>query len=141
MLNTLLDKYEPYFLALRSPEQHKRYKRNWSARFGLRAVESIKPGELEAYRRELLARLAVASVNREFAFLRRVFSLAQRDGLVASSPADNVRQLRENNQRCRWLTAEEEAKLLETTVSGRGRIPRFHGPSINAVKNYNWHPV
>ena len=61
VLDTLLDKYQPHFLALRSPEQHKRYKRNWSDRLGLRAVEIIKPGELESIRRQMLASLAPAS--------------------------------------------------------------------------------
>lgn len=112
VLDVLLDKYQPHFLALRSPEQHKRYKRKWSACLGYRAVETIKPGELESIRRQMLASLAPASVNREFAFLRRVFSLAKTDGLIPENPVDRVQQLRENNQRCRWLTADEEAKLL-----------------------------
>jgi site-specific recombinase XerD len=66
-------------------------------------------------------KMAPASINRELAFLKRVFSVAAADGLVDSNPVDAVRFFRENNARVRYLTPEEEERLCKA-------MPAEHWP-------------
>jgi integrase len=63
-----------------------------------------------------------ASVNRELACLSRIFSMAIRDGLTFSNPCDQVKLLREDNQRTRYLTGDEEANLLKHCVGEREHL-------------------
>ena len=51
------------------------------------------------------------TVNRELMFLKRVFNLAPRDGKAERNPVRDVKFFKEDNQRVRWLTEEEEARL------------------------------
>ena len=44
-------------------------------------------------------------------FLKRVFNLAPRDGKAERNPVRDVKFFKEDNQRVRWLTEEEEARL------------------------------
>jgi len=55
--------------------------------------------------------MAPASINRELAFLKRVFTVAVGDGLADTNPVRAVKLFRENNRRVRYLTDEEEARL------------------------------
>jgi hypothetical protein len=43
------------------------------------ALEDLTPAELERFRTERLAKIKPATINREFALLRRVFNVAIRD--------------------------------------------------------------
>lgn len=52
-----------------------------------------------------------ASINRELAFLRRVFNVAIEDGLLDKNPVRPKMFAKENNQRVRFLSPEEEAEL------------------------------
>src|SRR4029453_17613258 len=51
--------------------------------------------------------------NSDVCFLKRVFNIAIGDGLVESNPVRPVKFFRENSQRVRFLTDEEEPKLRE----------------------------
>jgi site-specific recombinase XerD len=52
-----------------------------------------------------------ASVDREVAFLKRVFNVAIDDSLADANPVRKVKLLRENNARVRYLTDDEQARL------------------------------
>ena len=52
-----------------------------------------------------------ASVNREIAFLKRAYNVAIADGLLETNPVRQVKLLKENNARVRYLTDVEEARL------------------------------
>ena len=60
-----------------------------------------------------------ASVNRELEVLSKIFSLAFDNGLVESNPCRKVRKLRQDNQRKRYLSPEEEARLMSALVGRR----------------------
>lgn len=114
---TMLEKVLPLMVAGKKPKGVKAYEKHaefWSKALKL-AVEDVKPGHIERCKASLLETLSPASVNRALTFLRRAFSLAVRDELVASNPMSHgrVRQLRENNQRERYFTPEEIEQIKE----------------------------
>ncbi len=55
--------------------------------------------------------LTPASINRQLAFLKRVFNVAIADGKAVTNPVRSVKLLKENNQRVRFLADEEELEL------------------------------
>lgn len=54
-----------------------------------------------------------ATVNRELGVLSKIFSLAVDAGVAASNPCSRVRRLRQDNLRTRYLSPEEEARLMQ----------------------------
>lgn len=61
---------------------------------------------------ETSRQISAATVNRDLATLKRLFSLAEQWGLVEVNKIRKVRLLKENNARIRYLTADEEKRLL-----------------------------
>ncbi len=53
-----------------------------------------------------------ATINRELVFLSGIFSEAERRGYVERNPVRGIAHLPERNDKLRWLTVEEEGKLL-----------------------------
>ncbi|MGC2852378.1 MAG: site-specific integrase [Candidatus Acidiferrum sp.] len=80
--------------------------------FRERVAEEITPQDIE----RKLSKLAEdgrkpATVNRYRTLLSLVFSLAVRNGKLASNPVRQVKRRKENNERVRFLESEEETKL------------------------------
>ncbi len=97
---------------LRSFPNYERAGRYFSDAFKGKTLSQIVAGDVERYRAKRQREgMAPASINRELAFLKRVFNVAIRDGLTESNPVRGVRFERENNQRVRFLTDDEEARL------------------------------
>jgi site-specific recombinase XerD len=93
-----------------------RYARRWKAALGNRTLRQIGLGDVERYiakRRD--DGMSDASCNRELTFLRSVFYMAKGDGLVDDVPfgkgSGKVKLFKENNQRVRFLSDEEETAL------------------------------
>ena len=84
----------------------------WLSALGNRPVSEISPALLERWKNEQSSS-APATINRKLSFLRRMFTLAVRDGFATSSPFLKVKTLQENNERVRFLTPEEEEALLK----------------------------
>lgn len=89
--------------------------------FGSRLLQEITPATVEAYRRKRLSEPSgrtpqhltkPATVNREIACFKTIFSKAVRDGKAERNPAQGVRLLKENNERDGILSPEEYARLL-----------------------------
>jgi integrase len=77
-------------------------------------LREITPGHVERYAARRRAEgLADASVNRELTFLRCVFNVAIADEKTDANPVLRKCFVKENNQRVRYLTAEEEPRLRE----------------------------
>jgi len=66
----------------------------------------------------------VATVNREFAFLKHVYNVAIRDGQTERNPMGKIKLLREPSGRVRYLSDDEESRLMKalTTESKRQRL-------------------
>ena len=65
---------------------------------------------------------AVSSVNRELACLSKIFSLAMRDGYAASNPCVQVKKFAEPPSRDRYLSDDEEKRLLAQCIGEREHL-------------------
>lgn len=84
----------------------------WLGAFGDKAVESVTPQDIERHKEALAQEYALATVNRYLAALKTSYSLAVRNGKVERNPVKAVKLFKENNARVRYLTEQEEAKLM-----------------------------
>lgn len=82
-------------------------------------LDEIPPAMIEDYKRHRLegrtkkgTRRASATVNREMNTLRRIFSLALNDDFISENPCRKVKRLRADDGRTRYLSADEEARLM-----------------------------
>jgi integrase len=101
----------------RSYRDDARYGRVWAERFAGRTLDEITPGEVEKIRAERLATVKASTVNREVGFLRHVFNVAVRDGKTDRNPVSKLKMLREPSGRVRYLTDEEETRLMAALPS------------------------
>jgi integrase len=108
----------------RSYKDDARYGRAWSERFAGRTLEEVTPSELDKIRTERLKVVSPATVNREMALLKRVYNVAGRDEKTATNPVAKLRMLREPSGRVRYLSDEEEARLMAalSTDANRERV-------------------
>jgi integrase len=134
----LADVIDEYLSATRSIKRSwkddQRYGKTWKARLGGRALEEVKAADLDRVRVQRLETVAAekghrraitpATVNREFAFLRRVYNIAIRDGQVESNPVAKLKALKEPSGRVRYLADEEEQQLMTVlpTAEDRDRV-------------------
>ena len=86
-----------------------------TAALGKLSLRQIKPGDIrrQVHRRQE-AGIAPATINRELAFLRRAFNVAIEDHHAdKNGPLGSAARalVKENNQRVRWLSDDEEAAL------------------------------
>ncbi len=99
---------------LRSYRDYERYGRYWTDALGTKTLRQVTPGDIERYVAELDDELTPASINRQLAFLKRVFNVAIADGKAVTNPVRSVKLFKENNQRVRFLTDEEELELRKS---------------------------
>lgn len=79
-----------------------------------KTLVEVTPRQIEAYKAERAAQVAPATVNRELALLRHLYAQAVTWGKAEGNPVKGVKLFRENNERIRYLSAEEEARLFAT---------------------------
>ncbi len=96
---------------LRHFRHYKRLGRYWKDAYGSRSLGSIEPAEIEGYAAGRRKTVSPATVNRELAFLKRIYNDAIQNGKVSANPVRRVKLFKENNARVRFLTEEEENKL------------------------------
>jgi integrase len=108
----------------RSHKDDARYGQAWSERFAGRTLEEVTAGELDKIRTERLKTVSPATVNREMAFLKHVYNVAVRDGKTETNAVAKLRMLREPSGRVRYLSDEEEARLMAalSTDADRDRV-------------------
>jgi integrase len=104
--------------ALKRSEHTANYRNNvhyaelFKSEFGDAPMRAIVPGDIERYAAKRTGeKKAAATLNKELSFLRRVFNLAIADDLLDKSPFRSVKFLKENNQRVRFLSDDEEKRL------------------------------
>jgi len=84
---------------------------------GDKIITKVKPRDVASYKEaRLRAGKKPATVNRELAALSKMFSVGVKEWeWLDSNPVSNVSRLKENNERTRWLSDEEEALLLSNS--------------------------
>lgn len=105
--------------------------------FGKRRLQGIRYSDLRAYRAARLRtpvlrgnesagrQRSIASVNRELSKLRRMFSIAQREGWIKQNPfaaGESLISLADEKKRERILTGDEERRLLSACVGPRAHL-------------------
>jgi len=125
---TLSDMIDDYLERTRGKlrwfSHYKRYGGRWKDALGDSTLRQIVPGDVDrviakrrkdcpSKRKDKTRVVSPATLNRELAFLRRVFNVAIEDGKADSNPVKPHMFAKENNQRVRYLCDEEERTLRE----------------------------
>ena len=109
-------------------------------------LADITPRLIAEYKSQLFAdELAPASVNRHLATLKKAFNLAVREWeWCQRNPVLSVSMERERNGRDRWLTIEEESRLLAACAPGLRDIVQFAlgtGMRMGEILSLSWRGV
>lgn len=106
--------------------------------FGKKYLHNITPAEVEQFktarRNGITCRgqqRSKASVQRELELLSGIFTMALHHDLVEANPLRKVRKFKLDNQRVRYLTAEEELRLMQA-LDGR---PGYLRPIVIVALN------
>lgn len=128
-LSDLIKRYLETCTARSLPEQT-RYGRWWSKLIGNRRLEKITTADLELIQSRLLkkGKKASATINRYYAFLRKVLYIAVRDGKLTRNPVSGVRFFKEPPGRIRFLSPGEELRLREV-------MGEIHWPYVEFALN------
>lgn len=100
----------------------------FASHFGRRTFAEMTPLLIEKFKRDRRAtrsmrgERALASINRELACLSKIFSMAVRDRLTVSNPVLEIRKYRETNERTRYLSVEEERRLLAACTGRKAHL-------------------
>jgi hypothetical protein len=83
-------------------------------------LTDIGPLHIERFKRERLSAKTkhggerkASTVNRDLQQLGSILEMARRNGLVEKNPARGVKLLRNDNQRTRYLTDDEERRVMD----------------------------
>jgi integrase len=147
-LEDFTKEYFAYYQANRRPRSVTRHKTSWHAMqpmLGGKRLAEITPFDLERYRRQRKqAGVGDVSINRELAFLRNLYTIAIAWGKASENPVKKVRFARENNGRTRFLTREEEARLLACCIPSLKPlvVTALHtGFRMSELLSLTWHDV
>ncbi len=80
--------------------------------FGNKLLSEIKTVDILKFKNERAEKVKHGTVNRSLAVLKSMFNRAIEWCKAKENPCKNVKMFKENNQRDRYLTEEEEARLL-----------------------------
>jgi len=112
----VVEEYLSYYRANRRPKSVQRHEASYRSLkrfFEGKRLSDITPFMIERYKRTRKEEgLSDASINRELAFLKNLFTMAITWGKAETNPVKQVKLFREKNERTRFLTEEEEARLL-----------------------------
>ena len=115
-LEEFAKEYFAYYRANRRPrsaERHETSYRTMRPTFGHVRLADITPLAIERYKRQRKEDgVSEATINRERAFLKNLFTKAIEWGKATENPVKRVRLYREQSGRTRYLTEDEEARLL-----------------------------
>ena len=114
-LTDLLDRYLSEHAARRANYPRERTSvRTLKAFFGNPKLDHVTPKQIVAYKNQrYVDGVKPATINRELATLKKAFNLARREWeWCMDNPVCRVSMERENNTRDRWLTMDEETRLL-----------------------------
>ncbi len=108
-----------------------RYARLWIEALNGKTVREVSPADIERYIKRRLGEVAPPTVNRELAFLKRVFNVAMRNGDTESNPVTQVKMFKENPPRTRFLTEDEELRLYSALPTEDWRPRNIVGLAVH----------
>ncbi|MGH9839046.1 MAG: tyrosine-type recombinase/integrase [Blastocatellia bacterium] len=97
--------------------------------FKKKCLDEISPADVEKFKTSRRNGMTVrggqrskASVQRELELLSGIFTMAVVNNLIESNPVRKVRKFKLDNQRVRYLTAEEERQLMQGLIGKRAYL-------------------
>jgi integrase len=113
--NELMDRFkEEHVPKKASQRSYHGYIKRLRPFFGPMTLAEITPRVIVQYKNKRYAdKVSPATINRELAVMKKAFNLARKEWeWCRDNPVSRVSLEKENNQRDRWLTHEEEERLL-----------------------------
>ena len=77
-----------------------------------KGLGEIRPQDVEGYKARRKIEVKPSTVNRELALMRHLYNMAIRWAYAERNPLQGVKLFRESNERIRYLTPDEEARLF-----------------------------
>ena len=115
MLEKLMIEHAPT-VSVSMQNSYSSYKKNHLIPFfGFKQIRAVSPKMISRYKVTRKREGAKpATVNRELAMLSKAFSLAVKEWeWLGENPVSKVQKEKENNERTRWLSEDEEKRLIE----------------------------
>ncbi|MGH9783990.1 MAG: phage integrase [Terriglobia bacterium] len=143
----LMDRYLSEHAARKAnPRQYEGYARHLRAFFGERTLAEITPKLIVEYKNQRhTAGKAPATINRELAALKKAFNLAVREWeWCRENPVLRVSMEKENNKRDRWLSQDEEDRLLKACAPWLRDLVTFAlntGMRMGEILELSWRGV
>lgn len=116
------EEYLNFSKANKAPKSYKRditsLRRNLIPNFGNRYISEINQYEIDQYKIKRLENVTPATVNRELACLKHLYTKAIDWGIVAQNPAKKVKSFKEQVGRVKYLTIEQIKDLINNCSDG-----------------------
>ncbi len=97
----------------RTVKKHRYFLNGLVDYFGNKSLDDIRQADIQQYIVHRSQKIKSSSINRELSLLKSIFNRASEWSYFAGeNPTKNIKKFTENNSRCRWLTEEEQSKLL-----------------------------
>lgn len=126
------------------PKEAKRIIDNFYKVIGNKPAESVTLSDIEKYRSARKNEVKNNSINREVGNIRRMFSLAKSNKKLKVNPCDDLKTLRIEHAAKRFLTKEEERKLLKEcnpVLRAIIIVALQTGMRCSEIKNLKWSDV
>ena len=143
----LMDRFErEHLVKLASRQTGQVFVKRFRAFFGGRTLAEITPRLIVDYKSTRYAvGVKAASINRELTCLRKAFNLAKREWeWCRENPVSRVSLEKGANKRDRWLTEDEEARLLTVCPSWLRELVVFalhSGMRLGEILSLTWSAV
>lgn len=115
-----------------------------SERFGGRSAGEITTSEIDHWRRDLAETMAPATVNLHLCLMRAIFGHAARSRRLKATELPQITALKTNNKLVRYLTGEEETRLLQASPERLRQLVlvAIHtGMRKGELLNLTWHDI
>ncbi len=110
----------------KTQQEERRYAARWKKRLAGKRLHHITPSDVEAIKRQLVEQgYAPESIKHDLKFLRHVLNVAVRDGKLEKSPFIQVTMPKASQGKTRFLSMEEEARLIEALGKPYGTWARL----------------
>ncbi len=75
-------------------------------------LNQITQFDIRRFMADRAKKVKPSTINRDVAMMKSMYNRAREWGVVQVNPVVGIKRLPENNERCRWLTEEEQNRLL-----------------------------
>jgi len=143
----MMDRYQSdYVVKKASQRSYRGYIKNLVPFFGDYILAEITPKRIVAYKaKRYCDGVTPATINRELAIMKAAFNLAIREWeWCRDNPVSKVSMEKENNKRDRWLTADDEEKLIKVSPHWLREVVLFAlhtGMRMGEILSLTWDGV